>query len=149
MGANVISVITFWLRLTGHGLNPFQSNVEALLHLPEPSSLAQLSFFLGSSAIFYTSFSSVITQLLYVLLKQDTPWSWTLSCSQNLLFSHQYLNSLTLSPIFVICDASNIASEAILSQLHQGQNPWWRLVVSQIHTTTSKSILLKREKHCS
>lgn len=60
-------------RLAANGLSPLHSNVDTVLHLPEPSCPTQLSLFLGMTA-FYLRFLprySETTAPLRALLKQE------------------------------------------------------------------------------
>ncbi len=117
------------LRVSSSGITPLQSNLEAILNLPVPTSAGQLASFLGMTA-YYLRFLpqySEITAPLRQLLKHNTPWAWTADCEQairrlkHLLTSPPTLAHFDLpSPTLVTCDASAVAVGAVLSQLHDG-----------------------------
>ncbi|XDV17018.1 hypothetical protein PO909_016473 [Leuciscus waleckii] len=68
-------------RLSTEGISPLQSNVEAILSVPEPTSAAQLASFLGMTG-YYMKFMpqySAITAPLHQLLRRDEPWVWSSS----------------------------------------------------------------------
>uniref|UniRef100_A0AAY4BIC4 ribonuclease H n=1 Tax=Denticeps clupeoides TaxID=299321 RepID=A0AAY4BIC4_9TELE len=116
-------------RLSGEGITPLNSNVEAVLRLPEPSSPAQLASFLGMTA-YYLRFLpqySATTAPLRALLKTGAPWAWSSACSSAIrqlkaqLTSPPVLAHFDLScPTFLTCDASGVALGAVLSQCQHG-----------------------------
>ncbi|KAM9314785.1 LOW QUALITY PROTEIN: sodium channel and clathrin linker 1-like [Pholidichthys leucotaenia] len=116
-------------QLLGEGLKPLVSNVEAVHHLADPSSPAEISSFLGM-VNFYGRFIprySETIEPLRALLKQDTPWVWTPACSAAV---ERLKQQLTLPPILahfdpdcttiVTCDASGSILGAVMSQVQDG-----------------------------
>lgn len=99
-----------------HGIKPDPVRVEAITHMPEPTSLTELRSFLGVIN-FYNKFISGLHNLrapLDNLLKKDSTWLWNSSCqhsfnqlkralSSELLLTHYNPNL----EIIVSSDASN------------------------------------------
>lgn len=116
-------------RLSTEGISPLQSNVEAILSVPEPTSAAQLASFLGMTG-YYMKFMphySAITAPLRQLLWRDEPWVWSLECTKAVqtlkaqltsppVLAHFDISSHTL----VTCDTSAMAIGAVLSQVQNG-----------------------------
>lgn len=116
------------LWLSADGVTPLQSNVDALLAIPEPSSAAQVASFLGMTA-YYLKFLphySSTTAALWRLLRKDEPWVWSQACSDAV---HALKVQLTIAPVLahfdissptlMTCDASATAIGAVLSQTQQ------------------------------
>uniref|UniRef100_W5LVJ2 Gypsy retrotransposon integrase-like protein 1 n=1 Tax=Lepisosteus oculatus TaxID=7918 RepID=W5LVJ2_LEPOC len=113
-------------RLTGAGLTPLQSNIEAIQRIPEPTTPAQVTSFLGFSLdrSRFLPHYLVTKAPLHQLLQKGAPWVWTHACSESHLLKAQ-LTSLPVlthfdlsSPTFITCDTSSTAVGAVLSQLH-------------------------------
>ncbi|ROL43342.1 Transposon Tf2-6 polyprotein [Anabarilius grahami] len=71
-------------RLTSRGIDPLQSNIEAIDRIPEPTSTSQVASFLGMMA-YYLCFLpqySQTTAPLRQLLKKEEPWNWTSALSE-------------------------------------------------------------------
>ncbi|KAG1942067.1 hypothetical protein F2P79_015758 [Pimephales promelas] len=116
-------------RLSTEVISPLQSNVEAILSVPEPTSAVQLASFLDMMS-YYMKFMpqySAITASLRQLLRRDEPWVWSLECTKAVqtleaqitsppVLTHFDISSHTL----VTCDASALAMGAVLSQVQNG-----------------------------
>lgn len=104
--------------VSADNLSSLQSNVDAILWVPVPTTISQVTYFLGMTA-YYMQFlreHSSIAALLRQQLKQDAPWSWTpvfqaaFEELKHLLtippsLAHFHLNY----PIIATCDASAVA----------------------------------------
>ena len=116
-------------RLSTEGISPLQSNVEAILSVPEPTSPAQLASFLGMTG-YYMKFMpqySAITAPLRQLLRRDELRVCPLECTEAVqtlktqltsppVLAHFDISSHTL----VTCDASAMAIGTVLSQVQDG-----------------------------
>ena len=60
------------------GVHPTQSKVEALLHAPVPTNVAELQSFLGFVNYYGRLFRNLSP--LNALLRKDVPWEWTKEC---------------------------------------------------------------------
>ncbi|KAL2095998.1 hypothetical protein ACEWY4_008146 [Coilia grayii] len=70
-------------RVSADGISPLQSNVAAILAIPEPNSATQLASFLGMTG-YYLKFLphySATTAPLRQLLHKEEPWVWSQECS--------------------------------------------------------------------
>lgn len=116
-------------RVSADGISPLQSNVEAILAIPEPSSATQLASFLGMTG-YYLKFLphySATTAPLRRLLHKEEPWVWTQGCSDAVRTLKTQLTTAPVlahfdiaSPTLVTCDASATAIGAVLSQVQNG-----------------------------
>ena len=129
----VDSVEFFGHHVSASGFTPLQSNVAAVLSIPDPKSPKDVASFLGITN-FYACFlpnNSTVSAPLRRLLKKHTPGMWT--NAEELAF--QPLNDLITTPsvlahfavgadTFVTCDASGTAVGAVLSQVSaNGERP--------------------------
>ncbi|RXM37131.1 Transposon Tf2-9 polyprotein, partial [Acipenser ruthenus] len=117
-------------QISSQGVKPLNSNIEAILQLPDPQNVLQLSSFLGMTN-YYLCFVPAyadITAPLRLLLKKDAPWDWTPTCQAAIdtlkikmtstpTLAHFSLGASTI----VTCDASAIALGAVLSQIQGGR----------------------------
>ena len=116
-------------RLSTTGITPLQSNVDAILAIPDPTSPAELSSLLGMTG-YYLKFLpqySDTTAPLRQLLRKDVPWVWSRTCSDAVRALKFQLTSPPVlahfdiaSPTLVTCDASSVAIGAVLSQIQNG-----------------------------
>ena len=111
------------------GVKPLQSNVDAILSMPQPKDKKHLASFLGAAGYymkFVPDFAS-IARPLRELMKADTDWIWTAECAasfENLrdkianppVLAHFNPDAMT----FVTSDASADAIGAVLSQISEG-----------------------------
>ena len=112
------------------GVRPLESNVKAILDLPEPKNVKELASFLGTTN-FYLKFVPNYAQLadpLRLLLRKDVPWVWTEAQSAEFATLKQKIASPPIlahfnsdAPTIVSADASGVALGAVLSQLIDGQ----------------------------
>lgn len=88
--------------ITSEGITPHKSKMQAIVEAPHPKNLFQLQSYLGLlnySAKFTPNLSSEL-QVLYRLLRKDTPFRWTLEeqktfdRSKELLKNHDILESM-------------------------------------------------------
>ncbi len=125
--APIIEYVGF--RLSADGVTPLQSNVDAILAIPEPSSAVPFASFLGMTG-YYMKFLphySATTALLRRLLRKDEPWVWSQACSDAVRALKVQLTTAPVlahfdisSPTWVTCDASATAIGAVLSQTQRG-----------------------------
>jgi hypothetical protein len=66
-------------HVSGKGVMPMRSNVEAMLQLPEPQNVKQVKSFVSSIG-FYQNFSA-IAEPLYILQRTDKPCVWSEQCA--------------------------------------------------------------------
>uniref|UniRef100_W5NL88 ribonuclease H n=1 Tax=Lepisosteus oculatus TaxID=7918 RepID=W5NL88_LEPOC len=123
---DTIEFVSF--RLRAAGLTP-ASNIEAIQHIPEPTTPAQVASFLGMTANYlqFLPHYSATTAPLRQLLQKDAPWVWNPACSEAVRLLKVRLTSPSVlahldfpSPTLVTCDASSTAVGAVLYQLHNG-----------------------------
>ncbi len=110
-------------RLSADGVTPLQSNVDARLAIPEPSSAVQVASFYMKFLPHY----SATTAPLRRLLRKDEPWVWSQACSDAVRALKVQLTTAPVlahfdisSPTWVTCDASATAIGAVLSQTQCG-----------------------------
>ena len=65
--------------LTGEGVAPLQSKVQAVQNIPQPKNVSDLRSFLGLANYYrrYVPNFSTIVQPMNALLKKDEPWHWS------------------------------------------------------------------------
>ena len=116
-------------RINASGILPLRSNVDALLRIPSPTDVKQLSRFL-STATYYLKFVpdfADIADPLRKLLKANAQWTWTDNHQRRFdllkrrvaeppILAHFDVNFETV----VTCDASAVAIGATLSQRLNG-----------------------------
>ena len=119
----------FGYSVSAAGVRPLESNVKAILDLPEPKNVKELASFLGTTN-FFLKFVPNYAQLadpLRLLLRKDVPWVWTEAQSAAFATLKQKIASPILAhfnsdaPTIVSADASGVALGAVLSQLIDGQ----------------------------
>ncbi|KAM9343933.1 trace amine-associated receptor 1-like [Pholidichthys leucotaenia] len=125
--ADTVEFVGFWL--TGRGLPPLHSNVEAVLRIPDPSTPAQILSFLGMVNFYgrlIPRYSEMI-EPLQALLKQDALWELTPACSAAVAKLKQQLTTPSALANFdpnqetiVTCDVSGSALGAAMSQVQDG-----------------------------
>ena len=117
-------------RLSADGLQPLQSNVEALMRIPSPTNHRQLQRFVAT-ATYYMKFVPRFAELctpFRPLLKADSVWTWSTDCQRAFeLIKAKIAAPPTLAHIdtaadetLVTCDASAVALGACLSQKING-----------------------------
>ena len=116
-------------RVSGKGIAPLSSNIEAILRLPPPQSVSDLSTFLGMTNYYlrFVEDYSRITESLRHLLRKEVPWVWSAECQSAF---QRLKEKITSAPIlahfsseastFITCDASGSAIGAVLSQEQGG-----------------------------
>ena len=116
-------------HFSGGGVKLLQSNMEAILNMPQPTSKNKLASFLGSAG-YYMKFVpdfAGIARLLRALMRDNAEWDWTPTCTA----AFNCLRDKIASPpvlahfnsdatTFVASDASADAIGAVLSQLTGG-----------------------------
>ena len=127
---SVTEVDFFGYSVSSAGVRPLESNIKAILDLPEPKNVKGLASFLGTTN-FYLKFVPNYTQLadpLRLLLHKDVPWVWTETQSAAFATLKQKIASPPIlvhfnsdAPTVVSADASAVALGAVLSQLINGQ----------------------------
>ena len=116
-------------HVSGTGVLPTKSNVEAMISVPEPQNVKQLRSFI-SSVGFYQKFIpnfSAIAEPLYELLRKDVAWGWTARCIEAFSTLRQ---AIVCAPVLahfdpeaqtiIDCDASHSALNAVLIQVQSG-----------------------------
>ncbi|PIK54155.1 hypothetical protein BSL78_08940 [Apostichopus japonicus] len=116
--------------ISGEGLTPDQSHVEAILKAPAPTDLTTLRSALGLCnyyAKFVPNYATVV-EPLRVLLRKDTPFNWGEEQKRSFYLIKQAIaqgTTLALfdpnSPLLVTTDASNYGIGGVLSQVKDGQ----------------------------
>ena len=112
------------------GVQPLQSNIDALLRIPPPTNTKEVHSFL-STANYYLKFVPHFSQLaepLRTMLKKDSTFHWNDRCQNAFeqikqeIASHRVLAHFdTHSHTIVSTDASGIALGAVLSQVQHGK----------------------------
>ncbi|KAG1940200.1 retrotransposable element [Pimephales promelas] len=141
-------------RLSADGVTPLQSNVDAILAIPEPSSAAQVASFLGMTG-YYLKFLphySATTAPLRHLLRKDEPWIWSQACSEAVQALKVQLTTAPVlahfdisSPTMVTCDASATAIGAVLSQTQQGVEKPIAFASRALNQTEQRYLVGERE----
>lgn len=116
-------------HVSGAGVSPMKSNVDAMLLMPEPQNVKQVRSFV-SSVGFYQKFIpnfGAIAEPLYLLLRKDAPWSWSARCADAFATLKQALSKAPVLAHFdpeartiVDCDASHSAVGCVLIQVQDG-----------------------------
>lgn len=116
-------------HLSAEGIVPLSSNVEAVQRIPEPTSVSEVSSFLGMTAYYlrFLPHYSDTTAPLRRLLRRGEPWAWSSQCADAFVTLKEQLISPPVlahfdvdSPTLLTCDASTAAVGAVLSQLQDG-----------------------------
>jgi hypothetical protein len=125
---NKVQFVGHWI--SGSGISPLSSNVEAVQRLSEPTTTAQVSSFLGMTN-YYLRFMqgyADISAPLRSLLRKDAQWHWSMECQKAFDKLKQLITAAPILAHFsseaetiVSCDASGLALGAVLSQIQGGQ----------------------------
>jgi hypothetical protein len=112
-------------RISGSGIKPLKSNVDAILRIPTPTNRKELLRFICTAA-YYMKFIPDFADMcapLRQLLKDDVEWSWSDECQSRF---EDIKQKLTKAPVLahfdvgastlVMCDASSSALGACLAQ---------------------------------
>ena len=112
-------------HFSANGVTPLQSNVNAIIGMPQPTDCKQLASFLGAAG-YYMKFVpdfALIARSLRGLMKTNAEWIWTQECStafeelRSKVASPSVLAHFSAySPTFDTSDASAEAIGAVLSQ---------------------------------
>ena len=112
--------------VSGKGVKPISSNVDAILKAPAPKNVTEVKAFLGM-VNYYNMFMedlATITEPIHALLRKETPWEWSSSCQQafdklkRMIVSAPILTHFDPEKeIFVHADASPYGLGAVLSHL--------------------------------
>ena len=118
-------------KISGQGVQPLQSNIKAVLEIPEPTNVKELQRFFGA-ANYYHKFIphySDLTIPMRILLKSDSEWNFNDKCKiafdnikQALTNSPVLAHFDTFASTIVTCDASAEALGAVLSQMQGGED---------------------------
>ncbi|PAA56643.1 hypothetical protein BOX15_Mlig004385g26 [Macrostomum lignano] len=124
------SVDFFGLVISADGIKPTKCNVDAILRIPEPSTVAQIQSFLGAVNFLHKFIPhySAIAEPLRQLLKKDADWHWG---ERERTAFRTLKSAVTSSPVlahfdcqaetYVTCDASLDGLGAVLSQVQNGK----------------------------
>ena len=142
--------------ISARGIEVDKAKVELILKLPSPTNVKTVRQFLGHAG-FYRRFIrdfSKIAKPLYKLLEKDAKFEWDAECQEKFEELKEYLTTTPIVrapdwhlPFEVMCDASDLAVEAILGQRVEGK-PYAVYYESKTlnesqrnYTTTEKELL--------
>ncbi len=141
--------------VSSKGIAPLSSNVEAILRLPPPESVSDLSTFLGMTNYYLCFLEDYArtSEPLRCLLKKGVPWVWSTECQSAF---HRLKQHITSAPIlahfsseattFVTGDASATAIGAVLSQEQEGvERPV--AFVSRVFSSAEQKYSAGKERH--
>ena len=116
--------------ISGEGVEPDQSSVQALCEMPAPTSREELKSFLGCAGwhrSFVPNFASVV-QPLTTLLSPKQPFVWSPECEEAFVRIKENIVQATSLKIFdpnlptvIECDASNVGLGASMLQVVDGK----------------------------
>ena len=138
------------------GIEVDKAKVDLISKLPPPTNVKTVRQFLGHAG-FYRRFIqdfSKISKPLYKLLEKDAKFEWDSECQQRFEELKAYLTTAPIVrapnwqlPFEVMCDASDLAVEAVLRQRAEGK-PYVVYYVRKTlneaqrnYTTTEKELL--------
>jgi len=119
-------VIYLGNRVNKAGIQPVPEKVRAIRDAPAPKNIKELQAYLGMLNYYSCYLPNISTVLapLHLLLRKDTPWSWTKSQQQAFVESKEMLKSSTLlvhfdpeKELLLACDASPYGVGAVLSHV--------------------------------
>ncbi|KAM7284083.1 uncharacterized protein ISCGN_001186 [Ixodes scapularis] len=119
------------LQYLGHiisetGVKPSEEKVQALLHAPAPTNIAQLRSLLGLINYYgkFTPRLATLAKPFYRLLQKDAPWCWNRKCQDAFQAIKEILSSTEVlahydpaRPLQLSCDASAYGLGAVLSHV--------------------------------
>ena len=120
----VPSVVYLGHKIDAQGLHPVAEKVEALREAPIPRNVTELRSYLGLLSYYSRFLPNLSAKLapLYLLLKQDRPWKWSVAQDTAFTKSKELLTSSRLLvhfdsklDIVLACDASAYGIGAVLS----------------------------------
>ena len=142
--------------ISERGIEVDKAKIELISKLPPPTNVKAVRQFLGHAG-FYRRFIqdfSKIAKPLYKLLEKDAKFEWDVECQQRFEELKAYLTTAPIVrapnwqlPFEVMCDASDLAIEAVLGQREEGK-PYVVFYASKTlneaqrnYTTTEKELL--------
>ena len=120
----VPSVVYLGHKIDAQGLHPVAEKVEALREAPIPRNVTEFRSYLGLLSYYSRFLPNLSVKLapLYLLLKQDQPWKWSVAQDTAFTKSKELLTSSRLLvhfdsklDIVLACDASAYGIGAVLS----------------------------------
>ena len=112
--------------VSGDGIRPLLSNVEAILKAPTPKNVTEVKSFLGM-VNYYNMFIedlATVTEPLHALLRKGVVWEWSDACRKAFNVLKKILSSAPVlthfdpkKEIYVQCDASPYGLGAVLAHV--------------------------------
>ena len=116
--------------ISNRGIEVDKAKIELISKLPSPTNVKTVRQFLGHAG-FYTRFIKdflKIAKPLYKLLKKDAKFVWEKECQESFEELKSYLTTAPIVrapnwqlPFKVMCDASDLATGAVLGQREDGK----------------------------